>query len=220
MESVSKPIVNSEMKVCMVKDEKNWMVPIMRYIEFEEQPQDKAEARRLRCQATRYSIIEDVLYKRSCTLPYLRCLGSADANYVMREVHMGICGNHSGGMALAHKIIRYGYFWSTMHEDAQELVRRCDECQKFVVIVRQPPENMMTMGSTWPFAQWGVDLIKPMPTGRGQMKYAVVAIDYFTKCIEVEPLQKITEKRTTYFIWRNVICRYGLPQAIITNNRT
>ena len=118
MESVSKPIVNSEMKVCMVKDEKNWMVPIMRYIEFEEQPQDKAEARRLRCQATRYSIIEDVLYKRSCTLPYLRCLGSADANYVMREVHEEICGNHGGGRALAHKIIRQCYFWPTVHEDA------------------------------------------------------------------------------------------------------
>lgn len=40
----------------------------------------------------------------------------------------------------------------------------------------------------------GVDLIGPMPTGKGQMKHIVVAIDYFTKWIEVEPLQKIIEK--------------------------
>ena len=221
LESVSKPCISDpEMEVCVVEDEKSWMMPIMRYIEFGEQPRDKAEARRLRCKAIRYSIIEGVLYRRGYTLPYLRCLGSVEANYVMREVHEGICGNHGGGRALAHKIIRQGYFWPTVHEDAHELVRRCDECQKFAVIARQPPENMMTMGSTWPFAQWGVDLIGPMPTGRGQMKYAVVAIDYFTKWIEVEPLQTITEKRTTDFIWRNVICRYGLPQAIITDNGT
>ena len=59
-----------------------------------------------------------------------------------------------------------------------------------------------------------------MPTERGQMKYAVVATDCFTKWIEVEPLQKISKKRTTDFIWRNVICRYGLLQAIITDNGT
>lgn len=57
----------------------------------------------------------------------------------------------------------------------------------------------------------GMDLIRLMLTRIGQMKYAVVAIDYFTKRIEVEPLQKINEKRTIYFILRNVICRYGLP---------
>ena len=72
LESVSKPcIIDLEMEVCTVEDEKSWIVPIMRYIEFEEQPQDKAEARRLRCQATRYSIIEGVLYRRYYILPYL-----------------------------------------------------------------------------------------------------------------------------------------------------
>lgn len=59
-----------------------------------------------------------------------------------------------------------------------------------------------------------------MSTKKGQMKYVVVAIDYSTKCIEVESLQKIIKKRTTNFIWRSVICKYGIPQAIITDNGT
>lgn len=76
LESVSKPCISDpEMEVCVVEDEKSWMMPIMRYIEFGEQPRDKAEARRLRCKAIRYSIIEGVLYRRGYTLPYLRCLG-------------------------------------------------------------------------------------------------------------------------------------------------
>ena len=70
-----------------------------------------------------------MLYKRGFTAPYLRCLDSEEADYVMREIHEGICGNHSGGRALAHKIIRQGYYWPTLHDDAMKFVRKCDRCQ-------------------------------------------------------------------------------------------
>lgn len=45
-----------------------------------------------------------------------------------------------------------------------------------------------------------------------------MAIDYFTKWVEVEALSKITERRTTDFIWRNIICRYGSSYVLITDN--
>ena len=56
------------------------------------------------------------------------------------------------------------------------------------------------MTSPWPFAQWGIDLIGPLPKGRGAATHAIVAIDYFTKWIEVEALSRITEKKTTDFV--------------------
>ena len=62
------------------------------------------------------------------------------------------------------------------------------------------------MASPWPFAQWGIDLIGPLPKGRGTAMHAIVAIDYFTKWIEVEALSRITEKKTTDFVWRNLVC--------------
>ena len=74
------------------------------------------------------------------------------------------------------------------------------------------------MASPWPFAQWGIDLIGPLPKGRGAATHAIVAIDYFTKWIEVEALSKITEKKTTDFVWRNLVCRYGIPYALVTDN--
>lgn len=79
-------------------------------------------------------------------------MGSADADYMMREVHEGIYKDHGRGRALAHKIIKKSYFWPTMHEDARELVQRCDECQKFAAITRKPLENMAAMSSAWPVA--------------------------------------------------------------------
>ena len=52
----------------------------------------------------------------------------------------------------------------------------------------------------------------------GQVKYAVVAVDYFTKWAEAEPLATITEKKVTDFVWRSIICRFGVPHTIITDN--
>ena len=64
----------------------------------------------------------------------------------------------------------------------------------------------------------GVDLIGPLPTGKGQAKYAIVAVDYFTKWAEAEPLTSIIERKTTEFIWKSLICRFGIPYAIVSDN--
>ena len=55
-------------------------------------------------------LIKDILYKRGFSRPYLKCLNSEEANYVMREVHKGICGNHSKSWSLVHKLIQAGYY--------------------------------------------------------------------------------------------------------------
>ena len=78
----------------------------------------KEAARKLKVQAARFVMIRDVLYKRGFSYPYLRCLSPEEADYVLREVHEGICGNHSGLLSLVHKLIRVGYYWPTMQNDA------------------------------------------------------------------------------------------------------
>ena len=77
-------------------------------------PNRKEAARKLKVQAARFVLMEDVLYKRGFSRSYLRCLGPKEADYVMREVHEGIYGNHSGARSLVHKLIRVGYYWPTM----------------------------------------------------------------------------------------------------------
>ncbi|KAL5542534.1 hypothetical protein UlMin_010244 [Ulmus minor] len=72
----------------------------------------------------------------------------------------------------------------------------------------------------WPFAKWGIDLIGPLPLGKYRMKFAVVAIDYYTKWVEAEPLSEITEARTTSFVWRNIVCRFGIPHSLVSDNGT
>ena len=74
----------------------------------------KDVARKLKVQASRFVLIKEVLYKRGFSHLYLRCLGPKEADYVMREIHEGICRNHLGARSLVHNLIRVGYYWSTM----------------------------------------------------------------------------------------------------------
>ncbi|XP_057723777.1 uncharacterized protein LOC130939705 [Arachis stenosperma] len=71
-----------------------------------------------------------------------------------------------------------------------------------------------------PFAQWGVDLLGPFPPGPGQIKYLIVAIDYYTKWMEAESLASIFAANCQKFLWRQVITRFGIPESVISDNGT
>ena len=124
------------LKVLQVQNEGNWMTPILSYLKDENLPKGKDEAKRLRVRSTRYVLLNDVLYKRGFSQPYLRCLSPDEANYVLREVHEGACGNHLGARSLIHKVVRAGYYWPTIQADAKAYVKVCDQCQRFSNIPR------------------------------------------------------------------------------------
>ncbi|KAM6577622.1 hypothetical protein CsatB_029459 [Cannabis sativa] len=74
------------------------------------------------------------------------------------------------------------------------------------------------MRSPWPFAVWGIDLIGSLPTGKGGVKYAIVAVDYYTKWTEAEPMKTIIAKKSLDFVIKYIVCRYGLPHNIVSHN--
>ena len=136
----------------VVDTECNWTTPLISYLRIGVLPDGKDAARNLKVQASQFVLIKDVLYKRGFSRPYLRCLGHKEANYVMREIHEDICGNHSGARSLVHKMIRAGYYWPTMLKNAQAYVKSCDKCQRFSNFIRQLSEELTPMIAPWPFA--------------------------------------------------------------------
>ncbi|XP_074327587.1 uncharacterized protein LOC141665500 [Apium graveolens] len=73
-----------------------WMTPILAYIKEGMLPDEKNEARRAKYKAARYAIYDGILYRRGFSVPLLKCIEGEECNYIIRKVHMGICGNHSG----------------------------------------------------------------------------------------------------------------------------
>ena len=105
-----------------------------------------------------------------------------------------------------------------MLKGAQAYVKTYNKCQRFSNLIRQPSEELTPMIAFWPFAQWGLDIMGPFPTALRQLKFLVVGIDYFTKWVEVKALATITEKNIRNFVWRNIICKYGIPRVLVSNN--
>ena len=66
----------------------------------------------------------------------------------------------------------------------------------------------------------GIDLIDQFLKGRGSVQYAVVAVDYFTKWVESEVLVSITLTKIKEFVYKNIVCWYGVPHTIISDNGT
>ena len=102
-----------------------------------------------------------------------------------------------------------------MQVDARELVKKCDKCQRFGNVQRLLAERLTTIASPWSFAQWGIDIVDPLPRGKGQVKLLLVVIDYFTNWVEAEALSTITEAKIQSFIWKNISCRFRIPRTII-----
>ncbi|KAK3005556.1 hypothetical protein RJ639_016354 [Escallonia herrerae] len=133
-----------------------------------------------------WTLFMDGSSNTSGSVPYLRCLTPSEANYPLREVHEGICGQHLGVRALAQKVLRQGYYWPTMHRDALDYTKKCDACQCFSLIPKQSPSPLSSLSSPIPFAMWGMDIMGPFPSATAQRRFVIVAIDYFTKWAEAE----------------------------------
>nr|XP_027082689.1 uncharacterized protein LOC113705025 [Coffea arabica] len=195
-----------------------WMGPLVRFLNQGELPEDRAESRKLQRKAARYTLRQGLLYKRSYLGPWLRCITPEEGNRILQDIHEGLCGAHVGFRILVKKTLLLGYFWPTMRMDAQVMVLCCPSCQHHAPEHHQPTNLMIPITSPWPFEQWGTDIIGPFPRAPGNYAYVVVAVDYFTKWVEAESLKNITGSAVQKFFWKNVVCRFGLPRVVISDN--
>jgi hypothetical protein len=63
-----------------------------------------------------------------------------------------------------------------------------------------------------------MDIVGPLRTAQGNYKFAVVAIEYFTKWIEANPPVNIVAMGLKRFFWQNIICHFGVPKGITVDN--
>ena len=90
------------------------MTPIISFLQDGHLPQDVEKARKVKRRAARFTILNDTLYKRGFSMPYLKCVDEEEAKYILEEIHEGVCRHHASPKLLVNKIIRTSYFWPTM----------------------------------------------------------------------------------------------------------
>ncbi|XP_070004225.1 uncharacterized protein [Nicotiana sylvestris] len=98
-------------------------------------------------------------------------------------------------------------------------VRKCHRCQIQADMIKVPPNDLTTTRSPWPFVAWGMDVIGPIePAASNGHRFILVAIDYFTKWVEAASYKAVTKKVVADFVRDRIICRFGIPESIITDN--
>ncbi|RDY12617.1 gag-pol, partial [Mucuna pruriens] len=181
-------------------DPEPWYFDIKKYLEKGEYPEgaSKNNKRMLRRLAASYLLSGAILYKRNTDMTLLRCVDHQEAKQIMEKVHEGTFGTHANDHALARKILR-------THVDH----------------INVAPSTLHNLTSPWPFSMWGIDMIRPIePKAFNGHRFILAAIYYFTKWVEATSYSTVTRSVVVKFIKRDIICRYGLPAHIITDNVT
>ena len=129
----------------------------------------------------------------------------------MEDMHEGVFGTNSSGHTMAKKILRAGYYWSTMETDFHHHARTCHKCQIYADKVHVPLVPLNVLIAPQPFAMWGIDMIGEIRhIASNGYHFILVAIDYFTKWVEATSFSSITKNVMAWFIRHKLICRYGI----------
>jgi hypothetical protein len=171
---------------------KDWRTEIISFLQGNYLSDDEVYNKRMEARTRPYVIIQGELYKHGVCSPLLKCLSRTEGQELMKEIHAGLCGSHIGSRPLLGKVFRQGFYWPKAASDAADLVQKCENCQRCARDQKQPSSLTQLIQPTWPLQRWGLNLLGPLPPAQGNLKYVVVAVEYFSKWIEAKPLATIT----------------------------
>ena len=140
----------------------------------------------------------------------MKCVTAKEGKAILQEAHDGTCGNDAASHTLVGKVFRSGFYWPTVLSDAKLLIKRCLGCQYFTKQSHLPAHNLITIPPSWSFACWSLNMIGPLPIVPGVFTHVLVAVDKFTKRIEVKPIKKISSDRAVEFI-SEILHRFVFP---------
>jgi hypothetical protein len=200
--------------------EETWMQSYLAYMINKTLPEDTIEAKRIIRRSKAFIVLQGKLYKKSITGILQRCVTPQEGQDILRDIHAGVCGHHASSRAIAAKAFCAGFYWLMAIEDAKEIVRRCEACQRFASRPHAPAAELQPIPLSWPFAQWGLDMVgKLQKSWPGGHVYMLVAVDKFTKWAEAAPVTSQDSTAAINFI-KSIVFHFGVPQSIIIDNGT
>jgi ribonuclease HI/transposase InsO family protein len=200
-----------------VPSAEDWRDKYIAWMDRGELPSNRSEARRITGMAKSFTLVEGELYKRAASGVLQWCMPILQGRKLLRDIHASVCGHHAAPRTLVGNAFRQGFYWPTAVADASEIVRTCEGCQFYARKTSLPVHVLQTIPVTWPFAVWGLDIVGPLRKALGGYTHLLVAIDKFSKWVEVRPItNQKAEQAMTFFT--DIIYRFGVPNSIITDN--
>jgi transposase InsO family protein len=195
----------------------DWRAKYLAWMNRGELPSDRSEARHIARMAKSFTLVDGELYECAASGILQRCVPIPQGRELLRDIHVGVCGHHAVPRTLVGNAFRQGFYWPTAVADASEIVRTCEGFQFYARKTNLPAHTLQTIPVTWPFAVWGLDIVGPLRKAPKGYTHLLVAIDKFSKWVEVRPITNLrAEQAVTFFT--DIIYRFGVPNSIISDN--
>lgn len=179
----------------------------------------RTKKRFLKMKASKFCIIDNVLFWKNHEGILLNCLTLNETDNVLKEFHARDCGGHLYWKSTADKILRDVFYWCSLFADVKFFFLSCHKCHIFEGKKKLLPLPLKPISTERPFQQWGLDFIGEIhPSSSSQHKWILTAMDYFTKWIEAIPCMQANDSIIMQFLETNILSRFGFPENIITDN--
>ncbi|GJZ93386.1 hypothetical protein Tco_0665451 [Tanacetum coccineum] len=157
------------------------MTPIHEYLVSDLLLEDPKEDRKIRVKAPQYKLIRGSLYRRSFYTLWLCCVALPQTDDIVKEIHEGSRGFNTKPRSTVVRITKQGYYWSLIHIDAAKVIQECKKCKEQSAIRKAAKNGAIATGNGWSFSHWGVNILGPLPTSPGGLKFLAISIEHSTK---------------------------------------
>jgi hypothetical protein len=182
-------------------------------------PKDNDEHRKtqIRNQSNKYFIQHHQLFRRRKNGIPQRVILPDQTELILFNLHKDQSGAHLGIDTTFEKI-KERYYWPQMYETVRQYIKNCDNCQRRGKAFRK--EELIPLSIGQPFSRIGIDIKGPLPITKNNNRYIIVAMDYFTKWPEAKAISNIRANTVAEFIYKEIICRHGVPEEILSDCKT
>ncbi|KAL4271242.1 hypothetical protein GQ457_13G014340 [Hibiscus cannabinus] len=175
-----------------------------------------AGRKRFKHNAKGYFWDEPYLFKQCADQIIRRCIPEEEQQMILEQCHSAPYGGHFGGNRTAAKVLQSGFYWPTLHKDAQLFCQHCDRCQRTWNISKRNEMPLQNILEVELFDVWGIDFMGPFPSSFGNL-YILLAVDYVSKWVEAVATTHNDAKTVQRFIKKNIFTRFGTPRVIISD---
>ncbi|KAL4283068.1 hypothetical protein GQ457_16G022120 [Hibiscus cannabinus] len=172
--------------------------------------------KRFRHNAKGYFWDEPYLFKQCADQIIRRCILEEEQQMILEQCHSAPYEGHFGGNRTAAKVLQSGFYWPTLHKDAQLFCQQCDRCQRTGNISKRNEMPLQNILEVELFDVWGIDFMGPFPSSFGNL-YILLAVDYVSKWVEAVATTHNDAKTVQRFIKKNIFTRFGTPRVIISD---
>jgi hypothetical protein len=150
---------------------------------------------------------------------FRRCIPDNEVSSVIKFCHSEACGGNFSSRKTTAKILQNGFYWPTMFKDSHAFCKTCENYQKLGSISKHHMMPLNPILVIEIFECWGIDFMGPFPPSFGFL-YILVAVDYVSKWIKAIPSRNNDHKTVIKFLKENILSRFGIPRAIISDGGT